>query len=190
MRTSLRATIAVAVALGVLLVAAVAFAMSNDPAPPPAAEPTGAPDDAAGGTQPAGGGAIGMCAPGYPDCVDTVVNPDGEVPPNQDPAVDPQVVEPRSGMTNVYARMFDSATVGDDGRTVTIDFWSGVEPCYVLDHVDVASTADEVTITLFEGSEPTDEPVACIEIGVLKRVMITLDEPLGDREIVDGAEKG
>ena len=43
---------------------------------------------------------------------------------------------------------------GDDGRTVTIDFWSGVEPCYVLDHVDVGYATDEVTITLFEGTEP------------------------------------
>jgi hypothetical protein len=89
-------------------------------------------------------------------------------------------------MTNVYARMFDSATVSDDGRTVTIDFWSGVEPCYVLDHVDVAY-GGAVIITLFEGTAPTDEPVACIEIAVAKRVVITLDEPLGDRPIIDGA---
>ncbi len=186
MRTSLRATIAIVVALGVLLVAAVAFADSNDPVPPAAQEP-----DGGGGIEPGspgtGGGAMGACIVGTPDCDDTVEGPDGENPaPLPTEPIDPQVVEPTPGMTNVYARVFDTATVGDDGRTVTIDFWSGVEPCYVLDHVDVAY-GGAVIITLFEGSAPTDEPVACIEIAVAKRVVITLDEPLGDRPIIDGA---
>ena len=177
MRTSLRATIAIVVALGVLLVAAVAFADTDEPLPPVAEEPG---DGAGGGSMPGdpgtGGGAAGACLVGTPDCDDTV----------EPMPTDPQIVEPRPGMTNVRARIFDTATVGDDGRTVTIDFWSGVEPCAVLDHVDVAY-GDAVIITLFEGSEPTDEPVACIEIAVLKRVVITLDEPLGDRPIIDGA---
>lgn len=186
MRTSLRATIAIVVALGVLLVAAVAFADSNEPTPPVAEEPGDG-----GGVEPGepgtGGGAAGACLVGTPDCDDTVEGPDGENPaPLPTEPVDPQVVEPTPGMTNVYARMFDTATVGEDGRTVTIDFWSGVEPCYVLDHVDVAY-GGAVIITLFEGSAPTDEPVACIEIAVAKRVVITLDEPLGDRPIIDGA---
>jgi len=205
MRTSLRATIAMVLALGVLLVAAVAGADTTASPPPAAAErPNG------GGSEPGdpgtGGGAAGTCLEGVPDCVDTVVDPDqpcgvevvdgtgpdgtvsfapcpGEEPPTEP---EPAIVEPRSGMTNVYPRPFDTATVSDDGLTVTIDFWSGVEPCYVLDHVDVAY-GDAVIITLFEGSEPTDEPVACIEIAVMKRVVITLDEPLGDRPIIDGA---
>jgi len=181
MRTSLRATISIVVALGVLLVAAVAAATADGSPPPPAAQE----DPSGGGTQPAdpgmGGGAAGMCLEGTVDCVDTVVDPGGEVPSGE-----PRIVGPRPGMVNVTARPFDSATVGDDGRTVTIDFWSGVEPCYVLDHVDVAY-GGAVVITLFEGAEPTDEPVACIEIAELKRVIITLDEPLGDRPIVDGA---
>ena len=100
---------------------------------------------------------------------------------------EPQVVEPTPGMVGVRARPFDTATVGDDGRTVTVDFVSGIEPCTVLDHVDVAYGADAVTITLFEGSDPSAGDVACIEIGVFKRTIVTLDEPLGDRAIVDGA---
>ena len=99
----------------------------------------------------------------------------------------PILVEPRAGMADVYARPFDSATVGDDGRTVTIDFVSGVEPCTVLDRVDVRYGPDAVTITLFEGRDPSAGDVACIEIGVFKRVIVHLDESLGGREIVDGA---
>jgi hypothetical protein len=185
MRTSLRATIAIVVALGVLLVAAVAFAGSDDRPAPAAQEPNGVRVEP--GDPGDGGGAAGACLVGTVDCDDTVEGPDGENPaPVPTEPVEPQIVEPTAGMTNVYARMFDSATVSDDGRTVTIDFWSGVEPCYVLDHVDVAY-GGAVIITLFEGTAPTDEPVACIEIAVAKRVVITLDEPLGDRPIIDGA---
>jgi len=43
---------------------------------------------------------------------------------------------------------------------VAIDFTSGVEPCDVLDHVDVAYGADAVTITLFEGHDPGGGDVA------------------------------
>jgi hypothetical protein len=99
---------------------------------------------------------------------------------------EPQIVEPRPGMDDVRARPFDTATVGDDGRTVTIDFVSGIEPCSVLDHVKVQYGSKTVTITLFEGSDPSAGDVACIEIGVFKRVVVTLDEPLGDRTITDG----
>ena len=106
-------------------------------------------------------------------------------PPPVDPG--PMIVEPRPGMADVLARPFDSASVGDDDTTVTIDFVSGVEPCTVLDHVDVRYGADEVTITLHEGHDPNAGDVACIEIGVFKQVIVQLDEPLGGRAIVDGA---
>ncbi len=99
----------------------------------------------------------------------------------------PMVVEPRPGMADVYIRPFDSASVGDDDTTVTIDFVSGVEPCAVLDHVDVRYGADTVTITLHEGHDPNAGDVACIEIAVFKRVIVQLDHALGGREIVDGA---
>ncbi len=135
------------------------------------------------------GGGLGMCVaptgptgPDTPVCNDVITVPGGDVP---DPG--PQVVEPRPGMAGVYARIFDTATVGNDDVTVTIDFVSGVEPCYVLDRVDVAYGADTVTIALFEGHDPDQPDAVCIEIGVFKRVVITLDEPLAGRTIVDGA---
>jgi hypothetical protein len=98
-----------------------------------------------------------------------------------------QKVEPTPGMSDLYPRAFDKAVVGDDGRTLTIFFWSGVEPCYVLDHVDVDYRADAITVTLFEGHDASAGDVACIEIALIKKVVVQLDEPVGDRRIVDGA---
>jgi len=104
-----------------------------------------------------------------------------------EPVPGPRIVEPTPGMANVQARPFDTATVANDDRTVTIDFWSGIEPCTVLDHVAVDYGAHDVTVTLFEGNDPDAGDVACIEIAVQKQVVIVLDEPLGGRTLVDGA---
>lgn len=111
----------------------------------------------------------------------------GPITGDPPPADGPIVVEPRPGMADVYARPFDSAKVGADDTTVTIDFVSGVEPCTVLDSVDIRYATDEVAITLYEGNDPNAGDVACIEIGVYKRVIVQLDEPLAGRAIVDGA---
>jgi hypothetical protein len=98
-----------------------------------------------------------------------------------------QKVEPTPGMSDLYPRAFDKAVVADDGRTLTILFWSGVEPCYVLDRVDVDYDADAITVTLFEGHDASAGDVACIEIALIKKIVVQLDEPVGDRRIVDGA---
>ena len=90
-------------------------------------------------------------------------------------------------MANVRSIAFSSAAVRPDGRTVDIRFWSGVEPCSVLDHVDVAYGTDTVTITLFEGADPTAGMVACPDIAMLKQVTVPLDQELAGRRIVDGA---
>jgi hypothetical protein len=99
-------------------------------------------------------------------------------------------VTPRPGMADLYPIGWDRVDVADDDRTLTIHFWSGIEPCYVLDHVDVAYAGDTITITLYEGHDPQGEAVACIEIAMAKSVTIQLDEPLGGRALVDGAEPG
>jgi hypothetical protein len=94
-------------------------------------------------------------------------------------------VEPTPGMTGVRPRPFVKSIVNDEGA-VTILFWGGVEPCDVLDHVDVAYGTDAVTVTLYSGHDPSAEDVACIDIAELKSVTITLDEPLDGRTIADG----
>ena len=130
-----------------------------------------------------------------PRCGTTVTSgsgPDASIgsmpcPGDEPPVVHPQVVEPTPGMADVHPIAFDTAKVGDDDRTVTIDFVTGVAPCSVLDHVDVSYGADTVTITLFEGYDPDAGMVACPAIAVFERTIVTLDQPLGDRAIVEGA---
>jgi hypothetical protein len=90
-------------------------------------------------------------------------------------------------MADVRPQPFTSATVADDGVTVTVTYWTGIEPCAVLDHVDVQYGTDSVTLTLLIGSDPDAGDVACIEIAVLRSTVVTLDEPLAGRSIVDGA---
>jgi hypothetical protein len=100
-----------------------------------------------------------------------------------------RLVEPRPGMIDVRPIPWEGLEVSGGGKTVTILFVSGVEPCYVLDRVKVDEGRDEVVVTLFEGRDPAHPDAACIEIAVNKAVRVTLDAPLGGRKVVDGAER-
>lgn len=109
-------------------------------------------------------------------------------PPQPDdpiPSPGPSRVEPQPGQADVRK-------VGWEGysklgpKKLEITYWSGVEPCHVLDHVDVEEDDAEVSITLFEGHSPMDEDTACIEIALLKSVVVELGSPLGKREVIDG----
>jgi hypothetical protein len=193
---------ALIVAIAVLVVAGIAggtLAFGRDGGRPGRAAAPGN-EDGSGGGAPGnpgtgavpgdpgtGGGAANVCLPVNPDDPEGTVSSDCNDTPGTDVPGGPQIVEPTPGMADVFARGFDSATVGDDDRTVTVDFVSGIEPCSVLDHVDVAYGANAVTITLFEGHDASAGDVACIEIGVFKRVIVMLDQPLAGRDLVDGA---
>ena len=170
MRTTLRAVIGLAIAIAAVAVAVTALASPPDaPETPVSSAP----------------GAAGTCIVQHPDCNDTVGG--GSADPGQVPEPTPQVVEPRAGMVGVTPTAFDTARIGDDDVTLTITFWAGVEPCSVLDHVDVREGPAAVTVTLYQGSDPNAGDVACPEIAMLKQVSVTLDQPLAGRDIVDGA---
>lgn len=81
---------------------------------------------------------------------------------------------------------FTDAAIADDGRTLLVTFFGGVEECY-----DYAVTAEEsaavVSLTLVERTVPGDR--ACIELAQEHRRKVPLEEPLGDRRVVD-AESG
>lgn len=100
----------------------------------------------------------------------------------------PSAVAPTPGMADVHAIGWDTAGVSDDGLHLTVAFVSGVEPCSVLDHVDVAYGANAVTVTLYEGHDPGDGQVACPAIAVFKQVSVALTEPLGGRDVQDGTD--
>jgi hypothetical protein len=75
----------------------------------------------------------------------------------------------------------------DGDRSFLLVYWSGVAPCNVLDRVELKESDDKVVATVYEGASAEKSDALCIEIAVLKAVEITLDEPLGDRKLVDGA---
>ncbi len=58
--------------------------------------------------------------------------------------------------------------------TVSVDWWSGVEPCTILDSIVVAKGDGSFAITLREGRGP--EEVACIAIAELHRAFIDLGD--------------
>jgi hypothetical protein len=74
------------------------------------------------------------------------------------------------------------------GRALRVTYWSGVEPCNVLDHVDVRYETSKIVVTLFEGYDPEEPDVACIELALRKAVMVKLEQPVDGRKIVDGAK--
>ncbi|MGQ0678437.1 MAG: hypothetical protein ACT4OM_02055 [Actinomycetota bacterium] len=111
--------------------------------------------------------------------------PSGEPAPGVAPPAG-KMVKPRPGMVNVHKTPWERfELVGE--RAVRLHFVSGVEPCTVLDRVEVDYRSTEVAITLFEGNDPEAQNVACIMIAQYKAVDVALTEPLNGRAIVDGA---
>lgn len=99
----------------------------------------------------------------------------------------PQRVRPSPGMADVRAVPWEKARQTPSGRSLRITYWSGVEPCNVLDHVDVDYRASSIVVTVYEGHDPEAEDVACIEVALRKVVRIPLEEPVEGRKLVDGA---
>lgn len=100
------------------------------------------------------------------------------------PSPTPLLVEPRDDLVDPRPVGIESTEPMDD-RTLRVRFYGGVEDCYGLARVDVEETADAVIVTLWEGRVPGAE--ICIEIAVWKAVDVTLESPLGGREVRDGA---
>jgi hypothetical protein len=215
MTMSTKARVALFLALAVVLVAGIAGA--NSAGAETAVDGGGSDGIAGICAQPSTGSAASDTSgpPGPAECDDTIglpvepdqpvdcgeqttgVGPDASVsftpcpgdeePAPSDPYAGAEPVEPRPGMDGVAPIPFDKVVVGDDDRTLTVYFWSGVEPCYVLDHVDVDENAGAITITLFQGHDPSAVTAVCIEIAVLKKVEVQVAAPVAGRRIADGA---
>jgi hypothetical protein len=110
------------------------------------------------------------------------------VPASSNPAAArPSPVTPIGETLDPHKVAWTEAKPSADGHALTVVWWSGVEPCYALDRVDVAEGADAVTVTLYEGRDKRQPDAACIEIAVEKSTEVKLKAPLGGRKIVDGA---
>ena len=124
-------------------------------------------------------------APGAPP--PPLVDPPAPGGGGGDPGGAPQWVQPRAGMADTRPVPWSLHGVSGDGRTVRAAWYSGVEPCSVVDSVRVKETDDAVTITIQEGADPAQPDVACIDLAVLRGTRVQLDAPLGDRDLIDGA---
>jgi hypothetical protein len=96
----------------------------------------------------------------------------------------PMRVEPHEGLVDPHATSFDRFRVRAGGHELDLFFWSGVEECYGVDHVEIDYAKKAVKVTIVEGREP--EADACIELAVRKVIRVDLAERLGKREVIDG----
>lgn len=137
----------------------------------PAATPVTDPAGAVGGNV-GGGGSSGNIGTGVVPVDPGVVDP-GVVDPG---AGQGQLVTPRAGQLNPHPVSVAKLQTSIDGRHVLVKatWYSGVEPCNVLDSVKVDRVGATISITLLEG---TGDPNAmCIEIAVLKATIIDLGD--------------
>ncbi len=120
-----------------------AAAPSTQPSTPPSSAPS------AGPAEPS------------PDAPVTAPPSDGA---GQIPDPGGKFVVPKPGQLDVHPVAADSLAARVDGSTiiVTATWTSGVEPCNVLDSIEVAQGSGTYTITLREGHGP--EEIVCIAI--------------------------
>ena len=120
-----------------------------------------------------------------PDAPVTSPPDGGGVAPGQPQA---QFVVPKPGQLNVHPVSINALTPTVDGRQVTVqaDWVSGIEPCYVLDRVEVTRDETTFTIALFEGS--SDLNAVCIEIAAYKATLVDLGELEPGSYVVQSAD--
>jgi hypothetical protein len=160
-----------ALGLTFTLVAAVVLAACSAGAAPASPSPSDAPPPSAAPSDPGGSDAgSGALPPDSP-----IV---GEPPPGGgDPgAGQPSPVVPKPGTIDPHPVAISQFLAQVSGRHVVVNarWWSGVEPCYVLDSVELNRSGNTFTITLLEGASERD--AICIEIAMEKVTVIDLGE--------------
>jgi hypothetical protein len=199
-----RTTTLAALAAATLLLAACGGTVDGDvgstpsSAPAPAGDADDGPGDGVDGADDGvdGGGvdgAAGACLEGTEDCVDTPgLEPstgDDMVPPDievvETPLEEHRVVEPRDVVDDRFPVFLQWAT--EDGTTLTVGYYAGVEPCFVTAEVVVSELDDVVAVTVLGGPDREAGDVACIELAEALAVEVELSAPLDGRRLVDGS---
>ncbi|MEW9527665.1 hypothetical protein [Microbispora sp. NPDC049125] len=116
--------------------------------------------------------------------------PPVSVPATSGPPVSaaPSPVTPVGNTMRTHKVPWISATPSAGGSKLDIVWWSGVEPCAVLDRVEVDEGGKDVTVTVYEGQDRRSPDAICIAIAIQKTTTVDLRAPLGDRKVVDGAK--
>ena len=167
--------------LAIILVAACSSAAAPSSSPPTieaspsAAAPSSDPGGSAGGDT---GGNAGSGSAGSPGTSDPTAPIGGIVNPTPvDPGQgQPKIVIPRPGQLNprpIGAASLEPAVNGHH-VLVKVTWWSGIEPCTVLDSVRVVQSGTTITIQLIEGTG--DATAICISIAEQKATIVDLGE--------------
>lgn len=100
----------------------------------------------------------------------------------------PEARQVHHGVRDAAARPFERSVSDETDGSLHIIYWTGVEPCAVLGGIEVVARPDVVTVTLMEGHLPADdgESPVCIEIAQEASAPVPVDEPIGDRVLIDG----
>jgi hypothetical protein len=162
MHTPVRSILLAACSL--LVIGACSAGSPSGPSSPPASvPPVASPGGGAGGGGSTGQPGVGIDLPALPWPADPGLGEPTIVVPK------PGRLEPHPvGATRIEARV-------DAHRVVLrLTWWSGVEPCSVLDSVGVTRTGSDVVLTIREGADKLG--VACIEIAMLKATIVDLGE--------------
>lgn len=161
---------------GLVAIAGSACSSSGGLAIPPLTAPGGA-----------GGGSVGSGGdPGAGIDQPVVPVPSGQVPGGAGHAT---IVVPKPGRLDVHPVGASTIEAIVTGRKVSVrlTWWSGVEPCSVLDSVGVTRMGTDIVLTIREGSD--QRGVACIELAMLKGTIVDLGElPPGTYTISAGGE--
>ena len=80
---------------------------------------------------------------------------------------------------------WESYAVSSDGRTLTFKYWSGVDACSRFDHAAADESPSRVVVTIYERDVTNGNP--CVAMAQEKFASVTLQSPLGNRTVVDGA---
>jgi len=132
--------------------------------------------------------------------------PSDEAPPSEAPAAseppaigEPEPggverVEPQPGQQDLHPVAIERMDATASGRVVSVDaYWtSGVDPCYVLDRVEVQLSEEEQTadVTVLEGT--SDPDAICVMMAVAKHTIISFEVPSTGtwtiRDAQDGAQ--
>ena len=155
--------------IGAILVAVLAAACSSAAAPsasqgPVASSPPPSADD------------LPTAVPGGSQDPNTGVSGPSDPVPVDPGAGQPALVIPRPGQLNphpVGAALLEPAVDGHH-VIVKVTWWSGVEPCNVLDSVKIDRTGSAIVLTLIEGSG--DANAICIELAQQKATIVDLGD--------------
>jgi hypothetical protein len=101
--------------------------------------------------------------------------------PNADGVVfkdNPAIVDPHPLPVESWSRV-------PDDHAVAVQFTSGTPACNGV-HATTSETADAVTVTLTGGSLPASAGRMCIMLALTGTLVVPLQSPLGDRQVLSG----